>query len=122
MEYFILFGIGGDIVIASFDGITFAYPVEKWVEQQHQKHLRLKKEFSQPDGINSFMWWFVEGVILSGRNRFGETEQEWWQLWNHFIDLRDNRGEPFPYIELLILLDVSLLLEHEGNPIPNLLK
>lgn len=114
-------GLGGDGMIKDFDDIlcyNCHYPVEEWVMVQFRKRPNKKLDYFE------FLQEFTTNQILSGVRKYGEVEVEWYTLKN----LLQNQIEQyyhtqyFPTYNFYILLDQTLLLEHQGNHIPNLLR
>lgn len=107
-------------MIENFDELlcyTLYYPVEDWVRTQYKKHKKHKD-------FDFFLLSFTESWLKRGIRLFGEFEQEWGQLWQHYIEQREKfeNKENIPHFNFYILLDNALLLEHEGHNIPNLLR
>lgn len=96
----------------------FTYPVDEWV----MLHFRKRKNRNQD--YFEHLEEFALNHITYGERKHGEVEEEWRHLKmllaGQLCDYK--RGYPFPTINILILLDQALILEHEGFPIPNLLR
>ena len=128
MICFILSGIGGDeMLFENFEDIMsyeYVYPVDVWLVREFKKAKHYEPGELINDEFKEFILTFTEGVIKRGRRKYGETEDEWRLLWFHFISQRNlyRDTHTFEYSHFLIILDQALILEHEGQPIPNLLR
>lgn len=102
----------------------YKYPVDLWLVKEFKKVKHYDPGELIGDDFKEFILEFTEGVIKRGKRKYGEVEHEWRLLWLHFISqrklYRDTRT--FEYSHFLIILDQCLILEHEGQHIPNLLK
>ena len=119
--YFILFGLGGEVMLHSFaDLLSYElhYPVEEWVMQQFKRRPNKKMNYFE------FLTAFVSQQVHIGVRKHGEVEKEWYELKRLYMEQIDayNNGAIYPTYNMYILLDQCLLLEHEGQHIPNLLR
>ena len=94
------------------------YPVEEWTMVQFRRRRNKTLTYFE------FLKEFTTYQIMQGVRKYGEFEIEWLNLKNL---LREQIGEYhktnyFPTNNFYILLDQALLLEYEGNHIPNLLR
>ncbi len=100
--------------ILSYD---YVYPVEEWVMAQFRKRVKKNQSFLE------FLEEFALMHITHGAKQHREDED--WQrlrllLVGRLYDYKQT-GD-FPTYALFILLDQALILEHDGHPIPNLLR
>lgn len=95
----------------------YTYPIEAWVMQEF--HRRPDHSVNYFDYIEEF----VEQQLKAGQRRHKE-EKEWSYLLYVLNENLNwfNQGVAFPPYIFYILLDQALILEHEGNNIPNLLR
>ncbi len=102
----------------------YVYPVDTWLVREFQKAKHYSPGDLIGDDFKEFIIEFTENFIKRGRRKYGETEDEWRLLWFHFISQRNlyRDTHTFEYSHFLIILDQCLILEHEGRPIPNLLR
>ena len=115
------------MVFDNFEDILsyeYMYPVDLWLVQEYKKAKKMVPGEFINDSFKEFILEFTEGVIKRGRRKYGETEDEWRLLWFHFISQKNlfRNTKTFEYSHFLIILDQCLILEHEGQPIPNLLR
>ena len=114
--------IGGDrVIIRDFEDILSYechYPIDEWVMVQFRKRINRKHTYFE------FLQEFTTNQILSGVRKYGEFEEEWYNLKRLLEEQIEqyHQTDYFPTYNFHILLDQALLLEHEGNPIPNLLR
>ena len=104
----------GYIDIYSYE---YTYPVEEWVLQEFKKRPKKQQDFLE------FLKEFATTHITYGANHNRE-DTDWHRLKVLLIGRLyeyQQTGE-FPTRAIFILLDQALILDHDGNPIPNLLK
>ena len=95
----------------------YHYPVEEWMMQQFRKRPNREQNFID------FLQEFALSHITYGVHHNAEDE-DWHRLKILLMGrLYDYKiGQCFPTREIFILLDQALLLEHDGNAIPNLIR
>ena len=106
-------------MIDCFEGYEFTYPVEDWLMCNFRRRLNTNLDYFQ------FAEEFAVNYIAAGRRKYGEYEQEWGRLRALLMSqlvLYKSEGLPFPFHNILIILDQALILEYEGYLIPNLLR
>mgnify|MGYP003289946425 CR=1 FL=1 len=109
------------MVIENFEDIlcyNYHYPVEEYSMVQFRK--RKNKKLTYFEVLQEL----TTTHILVGIRKYGEFEVEWYTLKRLLQEQIENYNHTqyFPTANFHILLDQALLLEHEGNPIPNLLR
>ena len=109
------------VLFQSFDDLLsyeLHYPVEEWVMIQFKRRQNKKLDYFQ------FLQEFTSNHIGTGFRKYREFEEEWFALKRLLQEQIDNFNQTgyFPTYNFLILLDQALLLEHEGNHIPNPLR
>ena len=109
------------LIFESLDDVlnyTYTYPVEEWVMGEFRKRKKMQQNYFE------FVEEFTLNHITYGDRKYGELEEEWRHLKLMLARQLYNchRGNDFPHLEILILLDQALLLKHEGAHIPNLLR
>ena len=95
----------------------YHYPVEDWVMQEFKKRSKREQNFVE------FLQEFALTHITHGV--YHNSEDADWRRLKLLLMGRlyeYNIGLEFPTREVFILLDQALLLEHDGNPIPNLIR
>ena len=106
-------------MLCDFKKYSFTYPVEDWL-MRNFRH-RLNTDLNYFDFIEDF----AVNHITAGKRKYGEFEQEWERLRELLISQLaryKSKDLPFPFHNVLIILDQALVLEYEGYPIPNLLR
>ena len=98
---------------------NYHYPVEEWVMCNFRKRKKKQQTYFE------FMEEFAIEHITHRNRKYGEFEDEWrhlkLMLSNQLYQYK-HKGADFPHLQILILLDQSLLLEYDGAHIPNLLR
>ena len=102
-----------------FEEYEFTYPVEEWVMCNFRRRLNKDLNYFQ------FAEEFAVNHIAAGTRKYRQSEQGWGRLRTLLISqlaIYKAQDLPFPFHNILVILDRALVLEFEGKPIPNLLR
>lgn len=109
------------MIIKDFENLLSyecVYPVDEWVMVQFRKRKNKNLNYFE------FLLQFTTDYINVGVRKYGEFEDEWYNLKRLLQEQTDfyHQFNYFPTYRFHIILDQALILEYEGNHIPNLLR
>lgn len=100
---------------------VFTYPALEVLQHEYKVGLKRKDKNLPTCSFQDFIIKHTNHRIRHGYSKFREFEPEWEKLYMYIVDIKEKYGGKTDTESLekaVILYDQTLILFHEGNPLP----